>query len=279
MESKIIHTEKGLVEVSRIGSGIPILFVHGGHFNSEITLFHKGFDLNQFCLITPSRPGYGATPLTKENKTAQGTADLMISLLSELSIQKVVLIGISAGGLAAIEIAAKYPERVEKLILISAITSNWVIPNKSIYKFARFIFDPNIERFMWWLFRSMYALMPRLMAKIMFKELSDYRPIDITEGEILELKKMVDKLRSKEGFTNDIHQKINEEDLTKITCKTLILHSNFDHTVGLEHPENANAKIPNSKLITFNNRWGHILWLGNERKQPLADILSFLNTP
>ena len=277
MKSSLIQTDKGPIEVSRIGTGIPILFIHGGHFNSKISLFNKGFDLQKFCLITPSRPGYGETPLTKENKTPKGTADLIIALLNKLGINKTNLIGISAGGLTAIELAANYPERIDKLILMSALTSNWVLPKSYIYKFSKILFAPGIEKYMWWMYRKMYVLVPHFMAKLMFVELSDYRPISFTNTETIELRAMINKMRSKQGFVNDLDQRIEENLIEKIISETLILHSNFDHTVSLMHPRNANKKIKNSQFITYNNRWGHILWLGDESKEPLADTLSFLN--
>lgn len=65
MNSKVINTKLGEIEYRLIGNGIPILFMHGGHSNCNETLCHKGFNLEKFKLITPSRPGYGRTPLVK----------------------------------------------------------------------------------------------------------------------------------------------------------------------------------------------------------------------
>ena len=57
MEIKIIETDKGQIEYSIVGKGIPVLFLHGGHSNCRETLFHKGCNTNKYLLITPSRPG------------------------------------------------------------------------------------------------------------------------------------------------------------------------------------------------------------------------------
>ena len=116
MDTKIINTKLGEIEYSITGNGKAVLFIPGGHTNCNVTLWHKGFDLKKFQLITPSRPGYQNTPLN-DNKTPKQAADLIIPLLDYLSIDKVILYGISAGGLATIELAGNYPERVEKLIL------------------------------------------------------------------------------------------------------------------------------------------------------------------
>ncbi len=119
----MINTKLGEVEYCSIGKGIPVLFVHGGHSNCYETLCHKGFDLEKFQVITPSRPGYGKTPLNN-NKTTRQAADLIVELLEHLSVDNIVVYGISAGGLTAIELASNYPDKVNKLILASAISKN-----------------------------------------------------------------------------------------------------------------------------------------------------------
>jgi pimeloyl-ACP methyl ester carboxylesterase len=62
-----------------VGNGFPILFIHGGHSNCSETLSHTGFDLEKFQLITPSRPGYGNTPL-KGNGSPKQAADWIAGL-------------------------------------------------------------------------------------------------------------------------------------------------------------------------------------------------------
>jgi len=133
MKIETIETDKGQIEYSTVSEGIPILFVHGGHSNCRETLFHKGFDTSKVKLITPSRPGYGNTPLAG-NFTPEKSADLIVTLLDYLKIDKVVLYAISAGGLTSITLAGKYPERVEKLILASALSKKWLDKNGEIVK-------------------------------------------------------------------------------------------------------------------------------------------------
>ncbi|MGB3781140.1 MAG: alpha/beta hydrolase, partial [Tunicatimonas sp.] len=148
MNCKITNTRLGDIEYSSFGKGIPILFLHGGHSNCYEKLCHKGFDLTKFQLITPSRPGYGETPLSNK-KTPKKAAELVIELLNNLSSEKVIVYGISAGGLTAIELAANYPEKVDKLILASAVSKKWLDENGKTYKTAKMMFSPNIEKFIW----------------------------------------------------------------------------------------------------------------------------------
>lgn len=272
MKISIIETTIGKIEYSLLGKGKAILFVHGGHVNCRETIFQKGLDPNKFCFITPSRPGYGNTPLTDFNKTPKGTANLCVVLLDELKIAKAIVIGISAGGLTALEIAANYPGRVESLILMSALTKKWFFETDKVYIGGKIIFAPNMERLTWLLYRVIFRLFPKMMTKIMFKELSKYRPIEFTDDEFKELKQMVLFMRSGYGFANDLDQTIDQEILARVKCPTLILHSENDNAVDTSHPQNAMNKIKSSKLVTFKNHWGHLLWLGTDYEQILNEL-------
>lgn len=276
-----IETSKGKVEFTALGNGRPMLIVVGGHTNCKETIFHKGLDPDKFCFITPSRPGYGLTPLTDQNKTPKGTAALLVALLDELSIQKVIVVGISAGGLTALEIAANYPDRVENLILMSALTKKWFVETDKVYTGAKRIFAPKIERFTWFFYKLFFRLFPNLMTKTMFKQLSTFRPVQFTRDEFQELKQMTLIMRSYKGFDNDLDQNIDQEIIKRINCPTLILHSENDNSVDISHAQNARDKIKDSKLVTFNNHWGHLLWLGTgydpilkELKQQITGKLS-----
>jgi len=68
METLQRETSKGKIEYTLLGNGKPMLIVVGGHTNCKETIFHKGFDPGKYCFVTPSRPGYGLTPLTIQNK-------------------------------------------------------------------------------------------------------------------------------------------------------------------------------------------------------------------
>jgi pimeloyl-ACP methyl ester carboxylesterase len=276
MTSQVINTRKGAIEYSSKGSGIPILFVHGGHSSCNETLFHKGFDTQKFWLITPSRPGYGKTPLSNF-VSAKETAELFIALLDELNLKSVIVVGISAGGLAAIELVSNFPERVNKLILISAVTKKWMTAQDSTYQKAKKLFSPAIEKYSWGLFRFFYSVFPRMMAKTMFKELSIFQPIDLTTDEVVELHAMIKLQRSNEGFINDLDQNIEQNVIGEIISPTLILHSSNDNSVNIDHAKYAHAKIKKSTLIIYDNKWGHLLWLGHQSRIPIEDALKFID--
>lgn len=275
MRSKIIDTRLGEIEYQSVGKGIPVLFVHGGHSNSNETLCHKGFELEKFQLITPSRPGYGKTPL-KGNRTPKQAADLIVQLLEHLSIDKVIVYGISAGGLTAIELASNYPDRVSKLILASAISKKWLDNQGKIYKTAKNIFNPRMEKIVWGMVRFFSRIFPNMIAKNFYPQFSTNTKHKLKKSDVKELISTMKHYNSKNGFLNDIDQYINDEIITKIQCPTLIIHSENDSSVSIEHAEHSNKMIKNSKIETLQNEWGHLFWIGADSKNSIEKTIEFI---
>jgi len=275
MKTRTINTKQGEIEFSTIGSGKPVLFLHGGHSNCRETLFYKGFDTGRFQLITPSRPGYGNTPLNNK-VTARQAADLIIALLDSLNMDKVILYAISAGGLTSIELAGNYPERVEKLILASAVSSKWLDENGTVYKTSKRIFNPSVEKIVWGIIRLFSSLLPNVVGNNFYKQFSSNIPHKLLKPDIDELLSTFRRFRSKAGFMCDINQRIDKDVISGIKCPTLIIHSRNDNCVSFEHAEYSNKMIKDSTLVGLNNEWGHLFWIGKDSTISIRKTLEFI---
>ncbi|MCB0479676.1 MAG: alpha/beta hydrolase [Crocinitomicaceae bacterium] len=275
MNTQIINTRLGDIEYSSTGQGIPIIFVHGGHSNCNETLCHKGFDLEQFQLITPSRPGYGKTPLDG-NQTPRQAADLIIELVNHLSIDLVIVYGISAGGLTAIELASNYPDKVSKLILASAISKRWLDKQGKVYKAAKKMFNHRMEKIVWGMVRFFSRIFPDMIAKSFYPQFSSKPSHKLKKADVTELISTMKHYNSKTGFLNDIDQNINDETITKIKCPTLIIHSENDKSVSFEHALHANKMIENSEIVRLNNEWGHLFWIGADSIGSITKTIEFI---
>jgi pimeloyl-ACP methyl ester carboxylesterase len=107
--------------VWEMGSGIPLVFIHGfmggaydWRFNVPELSKHfavKAFDLPGF--------GYSEKPLDFPY-TSEGYADFVKAYLDVCDIGKAVLVGNSMGGQIALETYLKYSDRVSSLILIDS---------------------------------------------------------------------------------------------------------------------------------------------------------------
>lgn len=271
-----IQTDLGPVEYSKVGTGKPVLFFHGGHSNCRETLFQKGWDLSKYMIITPSRPGYENTPLN-ENSSPRQTARLINKLIEKLQIkEKIVVVGISAGGLSAIAFAEQFPTKTCSLILISAVTKKWLNHNDDLYIRGMKMFSPQREKMSWKLFRTFFRLLPRKMTQVLFKELSTVENPNLTKDEIKEIKEMTFKQASGSGFVTDLNQDIDKDAIQNIQCATLILHSENDKSVPKEMAFYADSHITNSILKTYDNKWGHLLWVGTDSQLPIRDMNDFL---
>jgi 2-hydroxy-6-oxonona-2,4-dienedioate hydrolase len=113
----IAQTSAGPIEYAEQGQGEPLLLIHGagGGYDQGLLI---GRDIAKgHRIIAPSRFGYLRTPVPDDSSPA-AQADAHAALLDHLGISSGVVIGVSAGGPSAIELALKHPERVSALILL-----------------------------------------------------------------------------------------------------------------------------------------------------------------
>jgi pimeloyl-ACP methyl ester carboxylesterase len=71
MKSQIAQTSKGRIEYTLLGSGPVVLVFHGTSSNCFSTDLAGPLVEAGFSVLTPSRPGYGRTPLNVGKTAAQ----------------------------------------------------------------------------------------------------------------------------------------------------------------------------------------------------------------
>jgi len=96
-----------------------IIFVHG--LGSYLPAWKKNIeDLKQYYrCIAIDLPGYGKSSKEIHSGTMDYYAEVIRQLMDKLDLKKAVIAGHSMGGQIAIVMALKYPEYVDKLILVS----------------------------------------------------------------------------------------------------------------------------------------------------------------
>jgi len=104
----------------------PIILIHG--FISSSLLWSGVFlplANAGFRVIAPDLPGYGYSekPRTGEY-TFESQARAVLGLMDRLEIKKAIIAGASYGAAVAAAIALDHPKRVEKLVLIGAVTND-----------------------------------------------------------------------------------------------------------------------------------------------------------
>jgi pimeloyl-ACP methyl ester carboxylesterase len=98
------------LELTRVGSGPPIVFVHGSVVGPELAWRRQRPLGERWTLVLPSRPGFGASP-PLERGDFEAEAPLFAALLGEGAH----LVGHSYGAVIALLAAAQRPEAVLSL--------------------------------------------------------------------------------------------------------------------------------------------------------------------
>ncbi|MGM8214816.1 alpha/beta fold hydrolase [Bacillaceae bacterium W0354] len=276
-----VYTINGLdIEYSVVGAGEPIIVFHGGHSNSNEEFGYRALVENGYSIITPSRAGYGRTSIELGESLAKACQYYAL-LLDELRVEQAHVIAISAGGPTGICFASSFPEKVKSLTLESAVTKEWLTPKDMEYKAAHIIFRPSVERFTWGMLSNLSNFSPKLVFKMMASQFSSLpRKVlkqKTDDSDVFEFKKMINRQRSGHGFLIDIKQSkgFTVKDLNSITSPTLILHSNNDGFIPIEHPNYAYENINHSNLSLLDS-WGHLIWLGKHSNERDRKLLSFI---
>ncbi len=102
------------------GTGIPLLLLHGGlgsinDFEKNIPEFSK-----HFRVIAVDSRGYGRSNNPFDSLSYELLTNDMIHLIDTLKLDSVYVCGFSDGGIVALYMAAKYPEKVRKVVASGA---------------------------------------------------------------------------------------------------------------------------------------------------------------
>lgn len=116
---KTTHANIAISETS--GSGLPVLFLHGNSsckeaFNGQL----EGTLADAYRMIAMDLPGHGASSNAfdpERTYSAPGYAACAVELLKQLDVDRVVVVGWSLGGHAALEMLPLFPGVVGLMIM------------------------------------------------------------------------------------------------------------------------------------------------------------------
>jgi pimeloyl-ACP methyl ester carboxylesterase len=225
-----------------------------------------------FRTIAISRFGYLRTPLARY-KTPQEQADAYAALLDKLGIDKVAMVGISAGGTSAVHFALRHPDRCWALVSVAGVTRR---------------LDPNLTRSQ----RAFVALVNRDLGLWLLTSLAEgrlYSIYNITPGLRESLADQPEKLKvirsilfsfpmnhRRIGFENDMANfpQISAMPVEQISVPTLAVHGTADTVVPFEHSRFLADNVPGARLLSIEGG-GH-LGIVTHKEQALAGAMEFL---
>lgn len=117
MSSNTLIFNGGQIYYQTVGSGQPIVFVHGFTLDHRMWQPQVEFFSKNYQVITYDARGFGRSSLP--DGSYDHTADLR-ALLEHLGIEQAHLVGLSMGGRIATNFTLNYPEMVRSLTLMDA---------------------------------------------------------------------------------------------------------------------------------------------------------------
>ncbi|TMM20251.1 MAG: alpha/beta hydrolase [Actinobacteria bacterium] len=110
------------VNTIELGEGRqPIVFVHGLSGSWPNWLEQLPVLARDHRVLALDLPGFGHSPMPASEISIPGYARLLDGLLAQRGIDAAVVVGSSMGGLIGAELAISFPQRVERLVLVSAV--------------------------------------------------------------------------------------------------------------------------------------------------------------
>ena len=101
------------IYVDDIGSGFPLVLVHGYLGSSEMWNLQKEFLSKHFRVITPALPGFGESYKAESLNNINEIAKFLFKCLDEKKISEFYLMGHSMGGMIVQEMVKISGDRIK----------------------------------------------------------------------------------------------------------------------------------------------------------------------
>jgi pimeloyl-ACP methyl ester carboxylesterase len=255
------------VKIQEVGSGEPVLFVHGtggyGPYWAPLVAELKGYR----CLML-DRPGWGGSDPVDYSRVGYRdlVADLMVDVLDKFGVDNAHLVGASIGDTWALALASKYPGRVRSVALLGGgpLTHDVKIP-------------PGI--------RLLRSPLGRLMSRVRWREkmetgqargsghgpsLDDGRmpaiyiewKVDMTNNSDWRVneRQMVRAITGRTGWKPGLT--FDADDLSSVKVPLLMVFGTADRVATVDIWQSFVAQIPSGRLDVIGGA-GHLPWFDN----------------
>ena len=246
--SRLLDTPFDLLEYAETGSGPAVILSHGSVGGYDQGLWLAGLLGGGFRYLALSRIGYLRTPVPAD-PSPSAQAGQYAALLDALQIERAAVIGLSAGGPAALQFALQYPGRCAGLVMLSAISHRMT---EMPWFFKALFFGLMRSNILPWLeFRLNPAFVYRTngVDRVLLEKISpDAEKMRLLE-ELAETS-MLPALR-RDGIMNDWQQAIQMPayPLERIKTPALVVHAVNDPVVAVENGRFSAVHIPGARML------------------------------
>jgi pimeloyl-ACP methyl ester carboxylesterase len=250
VEYRIVHGyRRAFVHV---GEGTPLLLIHGIGDSSD-TWKHVIPDLaRDHRVVAPDLLGHGRSDKPRADYSVAAYANAMRDLLSVLDVERATVVGHSLGGGVAMQFAYQYPERCERLVLVSTGGVS-----HEVHPALRWAATPVAD-----LFLPLLRLAPVRLAGIAGVRLMEALDTDLGRDaeHLLRMFESLPDATARRAFVRTIRavvdwrgQAITMLDRCYLTrgMPTLLIWGAHDAVIPMHHAEIAHRAMPGSRLETF----------------------------
>jgi pimeloyl-ACP methyl ester carboxylesterase len=247
------------VNVIELGSGPPIVFIHGLSGSWQNWLEQLPVFAREHRVITFDLPGFGASEMPAQKITISGYGRFVAALLDELEVGSAAIVGNSMGGFIGMELAIRFPERAERLALVSAagLSIEYLRNERALAVLGTL--ENRLAAYSGWLASRSDALARRPGARRLIFGIVAHRP-DRLPGPLV-----AEQVRGsgKPGFLPALDALTDypiRDRLGEIACPTLIVWGSEDKLVPARDADEFARLIPNSRKVVWPET-GHVAML------------------
>ena len=257
-----IQTGRFTTNYHDVGEGYPVVFLHGsGPGVTAWANWNKLFPLlkNDFRMLAPDMFGFGFTERTQDAVYNMNVwVQQVIDFFDAMKIEKANLVGNSFGGALALSMAIKYPERVNKLVLMGSMGVTFPIT----YGLDRvWGYTPSLEN------------MEELLEIFTYDH--SFATKDLVKSRYESSMQSGFQESFSAMFPQPRQQKVesmagNENYIRNIPHETLIVHGREDRVIPIDTSLKLVQLINNAQLHIF-GKCGH--WTQIEHTEEFADLI------
>jgi pimeloyl-ACP methyl ester carboxylesterase len=195
-------------------------------------------------------------------------------------------VGVSFGGLQAIQAAVALPELVPRLALHSCAPSTHAFPDDRLEAlFGPVAFSPGLQRLTWAAVSRLVesdAGLRRMVGRLSRRPIGDWWST-WSEADRSHARELFRTMGSGAGFVNDLQQGRADRAAyrrllqTRVSCPTLVTASRDDGGVDFAHAEDFADTIPTAALVELDAP-SHLFWIGPARAQVQEAVSTFMTT-
>jgi|TARA_B100001741_G_scaffold200606_1_gene165556 pimeloyl-ACP methyl ester carboxylesterase len=215
-----------------------ILLMHGSGLSHIVWSLHEQFYVAQgFNVLSIDLPGHGNSD-GPTLKSIEDISDWVKDLMKKLELDKLNFLGHSQGCLVGIDFASRYPDLINKLVLVGG---SYKLPvNQNLLDLAEAGDEKALILMMKWGYEGSKAFIGGNPVKKIINSTREIREILYVD------------LNACNNY------KTGKDSLEKITCSTLCIFGDLDKMVPLQVGNKMAEMIKNSEVKIINN-CGHMI--------------------